>query len=49
VKTSKKKLRKMIHEEKAAARDYRKRGYSGIAKQETSHAKKLELDLKKRR
>ena len=38
----------LIREEKKDAKMYRKLGYPGIAKQESGHAKKLSMELKRR-
>jgi rubrerythrin len=39
-------LKKQITDEKKSAKDYRKRGFPQIAKQETKHRKILEAKLK---
>jgi len=48
MKPSKKKLRSLIKEEKAASKEYRKLGFKDIAKSESSHARKLSRKLKKK-
>lgn len=46
--TTTKRLKILIREEKKDAKMYRKLGYPKIAKQETMHAKKLTKELNRR-
>lgn len=48
MKISDKKLKELISEEKSASKMYKQYGFEDIAKQETSHAKKLSKVLRSR-
>jgi len=47
MKPSKKRLRVLIREEKQASKMYRKYGYKKLAKDESSHKRYLQRQLKK--